>query len=68
MKTELTYFNRSGKFYSIGLLEHKETDFYDLRDLITKMREQQRLPDIPQGHSIFFIVMFTFNDVPCLVL
>jgi hypothetical protein len=67
MTTKLTYFKPSGKFYSTGSLDHNAKHVDELKDIVAKLRNEQKLPGLMEGHSPF-IVMFALKDVPCLIL
>ena len=60
MKVNLIYFKRTGKFYSEGTYETKETNLGNIWEEVSTMRNNKNLPGLVVGCSDFIVSI----DVP----
>lgn len=62
-KIKLTYFRRSGKYYSDGEYVTQNTDMFAVFEEVRRMYEGGVLPGLVAGHS-YFIVYIDANMHP----
>ncbi|BES79973.1 hypothetical protein [Yersinia phage vB_Yru_GN1] len=71
IKVKLTYFKRSGKYYTEGEYESEHKWLHDITDEIHKMRSEGKLPGI-NGAGEDFIIHVDMGDtetaVPALIV
>ncbi|QSM00860.1 hypothetical protein YerA41_159 [Yersinia phage YerA41] len=71
IKVKLTYFKRSGKYYTEGEYESEHKWLHDITDEIRKMRSEGKLPGI-NGAGEDFIIHVDMGDaetaVPALIV
>lgn len=63
IKVKLTYFKRSGKYYTEGEYETEHQWLHDIADEIRKMRIEGNLPGI-NGAGSEFIIHVDMGDAP----
>lgn len=55
-KVKLTYFKSSGKYYTDGEYETKETELYLIYREVRELKRMGKLPGLAEGHSDFFVL------------
>lgn len=57
MKVKLTYFKRTGKFYSEGEYETECEHMYQIFREVRQLWEARRLPGLCENHSDFIVLI-----------
>lgn len=71
MIVNLTYFKRTGKYYSEGVYITKKTQVWDIFDEVKKMLADGKLPDLVEGAKEFIVYVDLSNHpagYPALIL
>lgn len=63
IKVKLTYFKRSGKYYSEGEFETENQWLHEITDEVRKMRADGKLPGL-SGPGLDFIIQVDMGDAP----
>lgn len=67
MPLTLTYFKRTGKYYSQGQYEPQSDVFHKIVAEVDALVRKKELPGLMKGHSEF-IVHFVAGDVPHIIV
>jgi hypothetical protein len=68
MKVKLTYFKRSGKYYTKAVYESGCEYAFNIFSEVRDMRNEGQLPGLVSNHSDFIVLVEPFETAPGVIL